>query len=157
VLQTMAQCSKLQRRLRKSHVGATMCEIASYCQHKMRRANTAKDKPETTMTRFFIAGIAALFLATGTARAQSPEKCSCVGNACNNACMSEAEPDVVAALRKRFLDCEDSEITVFDERQLPPRSGRSPYTVAFSTKNSNMACDLWRNPIRLRNCRERHA
>src|SRR5262249_19731314 len=32
----------------------------------MRRANTAKDKPETTMTRFFIAGIAALFLATGT-------------------------------------------------------------------------------------------
>ena len=35
----------------------------------MRRANTAKDKPETTMTRFFIAGIAALFLATGTAHA----------------------------------------------------------------------------------------
>src|SRR5262249_18255000 len=35
----------------------------------MRRANTAKDKPETTMTRFFIAGIAALFLATETAHA----------------------------------------------------------------------------------------
>jgi hypothetical protein len=35
----------------------------------MRRANTAKDKPETTMTRFFIAGIAALFLTTGTAHA----------------------------------------------------------------------------------------
>ena len=35
----------------------------------MRRANTAKDKSETTMTRFFIAGIAVLFLATGTARA----------------------------------------------------------------------------------------
>jgi hypothetical protein len=36
----------------------------------MRRANTAKDKPETTMTRFFIAGIAALVLmATGTAHA----------------------------------------------------------------------------------------
>ena len=32
----------------------------------MRRANTAKDKPETTITRFFIAGVAALFLATGT-------------------------------------------------------------------------------------------
>ena len=29
----------------------------------MRRANTAKDKPETTMTRFFITGIAGLFLA----------------------------------------------------------------------------------------------
>jgi hypothetical protein len=65
----MAQRSKLQRRLRTSHVGATMCEIASSCQHKMRRANTAKDKPETTMTRFFIAGIAALFLATGAAHA----------------------------------------------------------------------------------------
>jgi len=35
----------------------------------MRRANTAKDKPETTMTRFFMTSIAALFLATGTARA----------------------------------------------------------------------------------------
>src|SRR5262249_5842978 len=35
----------------------------------MRRANTAKDKPETTMTRFFIAGIATLFLATGSAQA----------------------------------------------------------------------------------------
>jgi hypothetical protein len=35
----------------------------------MRRANTAKDKPETTMTHFFIAGIAALLLATGTAHA----------------------------------------------------------------------------------------
>jgi hypothetical protein len=30
----------------------------------MRRANTAKDKPETTMTRFFIAGIAALLMST---------------------------------------------------------------------------------------------
>src|SRR5262245_39869549 len=37
----------------------------------MRRANTAKDKPETTMTRFFIAGIAALFLATGAAHAET--------------------------------------------------------------------------------------
>jgi hypothetical protein len=36
----------------------------------MRRANTAKDKPETTMTHFLIASIAALFLATGTAHAQ---------------------------------------------------------------------------------------
>jgi hypothetical protein len=31
----------------------------------MRRANTAKDKPETTITRFFIAGIAALLLQQG--------------------------------------------------------------------------------------------
>ena len=66
----MAKCSTLQRRLHKGHVSGTMCEIASSCQHKMRRANTAKDKPETTMTRFFIAGIAALFLATGTAHAR---------------------------------------------------------------------------------------
>ena len=65
----MAERSTLQRRLHKSHVTATVCEIASSCQHKMRRANTAKDKPETTMTLFFIAGIAALFLATGTVHA----------------------------------------------------------------------------------------
>src|SRR5262249_62191974 len=37
----------------------------------MRRANTAKDKPETTMTRFFIASIAALFLATAAAHAET--------------------------------------------------------------------------------------
>jgi hypothetical protein len=43
----------------------------------MRRANTAKDKPETTMTRFFIAGIAALLLATGTLQlAQATERYS---------------------------------------------------------------------------------
>jgi hypothetical protein len=43
----------------------------------MRRANTAKDKPETTMTRFFIAGVAVLFLATGTLRlAQATERYS---------------------------------------------------------------------------------
>jgi hypothetical protein len=35
----------------------------------MRRANTAKDKPETTMTRFFIAGIAVLLMATSAAHA----------------------------------------------------------------------------------------
>jgi hypothetical protein len=35
----------------------------------MRRANTAKNKPETTMTRFFIAGVAVLLLATGAAHA----------------------------------------------------------------------------------------
>jgi hypothetical protein len=39
----------------------------------MRRANTAKDKPGTTMTRFFITGIAALLLATGTAHAREPD------------------------------------------------------------------------------------
>jgi hypothetical protein len=38
----------------------------------MRRANTAKDKPETTMTRFFIAGIAALLAATSAAHTASP-------------------------------------------------------------------------------------
>jgi hypothetical protein len=47
-------------------------EVVGYiqCQHKMRRANTAKDKPETTMTRFFIASIAALLLATEATSAE---------------------------------------------------------------------------------------
>ena len=35
----------------------------------MRRANTAEDKSETAMTRFFLSGVAALFLATGAAHA----------------------------------------------------------------------------------------
>jgi hypothetical protein len=74
VLQTVAERSKLQWRLRKSHVSATVCEIASSCQHKMRRANTAKDKSEVTMTRALLTGIAALFLATSatTARTGTP-------------------------------------------------------------------------------------
>ena len=108
------------------------------------------------MKAAIIAGCVSLSVLSASA-AQTSEKCSCVGNVCNNACMSEAGPDVVAALRKRFPDLEDFEITVFDERQLPPRRGGSPYTVAFSTKNWHMACDLWLNPIRLRNCRKRHA
>jgi len=54
------------------NVTATVREIAPSCQHKMRRANTAKDKPETTMTRFFIADIAALsVLSASAAHAQS--------------------------------------------------------------------------------------
>src|SRR5262249_4862643 len=96
-------------------------------------------------------------LEMSAAHAQTTEKCSCVGNICNNACMSPAGPDVVAALRKRFPDLDENDITVFDDRQLPSRRGRSPYTVAFSTKNWNMACDLWLNPIRLCHFRTRHA
>jgi hypothetical protein len=37
----------------------------------MRRANTAEDKPETTMTRFFLAGVATLLMATSALSAQS--------------------------------------------------------------------------------------
>jgi hypothetical protein len=43
----------------------------------MRRANTAKDKPETTMTRFFIIGAAALLLATGTGHATNVHEFKC--------------------------------------------------------------------------------
>src|SRR5262249_11472243 len=103
------------------------------------------------MKKLLLTGVAVLLLATGVAPAQASEKCSCVGNICNTACISPAGSDVVAALRKRFPDLEDFDIAVFDERQLPPRRGGAPLTVAFATKNWNMACDLWLNPIRLRN------
>jgi hypothetical protein len=67
----MAERSKLQRRLRKSHVTATVCEIASSCQHKMRRANTRR---ATKMKKALLTGVSALLLATGAAQAQQKEK-----------------------------------------------------------------------------------
>jgi hypothetical protein len=106
-----------------------------------------------------LTGAAALsVLCASAAHAQTPEKCSYVGNTCNWACISEAGPDVIAALRKRFPDLdEEGGVQVFDDRQIPQRRSRSPYTVAFFTKDWHMACNLWLNPIRLRKCRIIHA
>jgi hypothetical protein len=112
------------------------------------------------MKKLLLASVAALFLATGTAHAQAedtnPEKCSCAGNRCNFACISEAPPEVVAALRKGFPDLvEELPAQIFDDRQLPRH--RAPYTVAFDTKNWHRTCDLWLKPIKLGKCWIRHA
>src|SRR5262245_30007483 len=58
------------------------------------------------MRSLFLSSIAVLFLATGTAHAEetSPEKCLCEGRRRNFACISEPTPELVAALRKRFLN-----------------------------------------------------
>jgi hypothetical protein len=106
-----------------------------------------------------VLAVGAMAMASSVATAgddANPEKCSCVGNRCNNACMSPAGPDVIAALRKRFPDLQDGEITVFDDRQLPRRGG-SPYQVTFYTTKWHMACGLRLNPIRLSGCRIIHA
>src|SRR3989442_14013491 len=50
VLQAMAECSELQRRLHKSYGTATVCEIASSCQHKMRRASARREEEKCALT-----------------------------------------------------------------------------------------------------------
>jgi uncharacterized protein YecT (DUF1311 family) len=64
----MAEFSAVQRRLHKSHVTATVCEIASSCQHKMRRANTRR---ATKMKKTLLTGIAALSVLYAAANAQN--------------------------------------------------------------------------------------
>jgi hypothetical protein len=63
------------------------------------------------------------------------------GAACSNHSPCHSGPEtshdapIVAALRKPFPDLDEKdEIRVFDDRQLPSRRGRSPYTVAFFYK-----------------------
>jgi hypothetical protein len=110
--------------------------------------------------KLLLVGVAALFLATGTAHTEetSPEKCLCEGRRCNFACISEPTPELVAALRKRFPNLRDEKdnIQVFDDRQVA--GGPSPYQVTFFLNDwTHMACRLWLNPIRLKNCRMIHA
>jgi hypothetical protein len=76
--------------------------------------------------------------------------CSCVRNICNNACMRTPNPEVLAALRKRFpnLQSED-DVLVFDD-------GRQRYEVAFYTPKSHMACRFTLKPVRFTKCRVVH-
>jgi hypothetical protein len=110
------------------------------------------------MKKFFLAGVAALFLATGTVHAEetSPEKCLCEGRRCNFACISEPTPELVAALRKRFPNLDEKDnIQVFDDRQVA--GGPSPYQVTFFLNDgTHMSCRLWLNSIRLSACRIIH-
>jgi hypothetical protein len=64
--------------------------------------------------------------------------------------MRAPDPEVVAALRKRFSELQqDQDIIVFDE-------GRQRYQVAFHTPKWHMACRLTLTPVKLTNCRTVH-
>ena len=79
------------------------------------------------------------------------ETCACVQNSCNNACIRKPNPEVVAVLRKRFrdLDESDDEIGVLFD-------GAGGWDVIFYTPNAHMACHLTLKPMRLTNCRQVH-
>jgi len=85
------------------------------------------------MRKVLLAGVAALFLATGAAHA---------GN------MQQAESDVIAAVQKRYPDASD-----FSWSDL----GKGRYEVDFYTNKGHRACYLSLKPIKLRNCRGVHA
>jgi hypothetical protein len=78
------------------------------------------------------------------------ETCACVNNVCDNACIRKPDPDVVAALRKRFRDLDETDIAVFYD-------GGQGYDVAFWTPKGHMACSLTLKPVKLTNCRQVHA
>jgi hypothetical protein len=69
--------------------------------------------------------------------------------------MRKPNPEVLAALRKRFPQMtDDKDVVVFDDDH--QCYNRPCYTVAFSTPQSNMACTLTLNPAKLKDCRTRH-
>jgi hypothetical protein len=119
-----------------------------------RCAIAANAAPLERMKPLIVLALAAALLASSAYAGDEthPEKCPCVDTLCNNACMSPAGPDVIAALRKRFPDLQDGEIIVFDLRQLPARHRASPYDVSFYTTKWHMSCKLKLNPIRLGSC-----
>ena len=77
------------------------------------------------------------------------ETCACVENVCNNACIRRPNPEVVAALRKRFRDLQADDIGVFYD-------GAGGWDVAFWTTNAHRACRLTLKPVKLTNCRQVH-
>lgn len=78
------------------------------------------------------------------------ETCACVDNTCNNACIRKANPEVIAALRKRFRDLQDDDIGVFYD-------GAGGWDVAFWTTNAHRACRVKTKPVvKLFNCRQVH-
>jgi hypothetical protein len=79
------------------------------------------------------------------------ETCTCVQNSCNNACIRQPNPEVVAALRKRFRDVEDDELMVLAD-------GQGGWDVAFWTPKGHFACSVKLKPkVKLSFCRQVHA
>jgi hypothetical protein len=71
-----------------------------------------------------------------------------VDNTCNNSCIRKPNPEVVAALRKRFGDIDDV-MVLYD--------GQQGWDVVFYTTKWHMACSLTSKPVRITKCRIVHA
>jgi hypothetical protein len=68
-------------------------------------------------------------------------------------CAGPANPEIVAAVQKRYPNAED--IWAFEERL---KNGKYRYQVAFFTNDGwHKACQLTLKPIKLSNCRIVHA
>jgi hypothetical protein len=80
------------------------------------------------------------------------EACACVQNSCNNACIRKPNPEVIAALRKRFRALkEDDELMVLYD-------GQGGWDVAFWTPDGHWACSVKLKPkVKLSFCRRVHA
>jgi hypothetical protein len=76
-------------------------------------------------------------------------ECVCVQNSCNNACIRKPDPEVVAALRKRFRDLQEDDLMVLYD-------GQGGFDVAFWTTDAHRACHLTLKPVKLTNCRQVH-
>jgi hypothetical protein len=75
--------------------------------------------------------------------------CVCTKTECTNACIRKADPEVIAALRKRFRDLDESEIGVLYD-------GEGGWDVIFWTSDAHRQCRL--TPKRkLIKCRIIHA
>jgi hypothetical protein len=66
-------------------------------------------------------------------------------------CSGPANPEIVAALKKRYPSAD--EIWAIESLE----NGKYRYSVAFVTTKSNMQCRLTLNPIKFSNCGRRHA
>jgi hypothetical protein len=78
------------------------------------------------------------------------KECACVQDNYNNACIRKPNPEVVAALRKRFRDLQEDELMVLYD-------GQGGFDVVFWTTDAHRACHLKLKPVRLTNCRQVHA
>jgi hypothetical protein len=120
-------------------------------------------KPRTTtVTRLLLCTALALVLGTGAAQAKRlPEECAdCIDRDPDGTCLrvwahgctGEANPFIIAALKKRYPDAD--EIWVSDDS--PKQDGRI-FVVSFMAASGNMACRMTLRPIRFSKCRRRHA
>ena len=78
------------------------------------------------------------------------ETCACVHNTCNNACIREPNPEVVAALRKRFRDLQEDDLMVLYD-------GQGGWDVVFWTTDAHRACRVTLKPVKISKCRIVHA
>jgi hypothetical protein len=112
-----------------------------------------KGLPEARSLRWLIAAAVAAFALPAMAQdlpsiASETGACSCVQNSCNNACIRKPNPEVIAALRKRFRGVENDELMVLAD-------GQGGWDVA---PKGHFACNVKLKPkVKLSFCRQVHA